>query len=49
VTLVSSWSWIANLPADERGSVLARVRELIGARPEVALRYVTDTYAMRKR
>lgn len=48
VTLVSSWSWIANLPADERGSVLERVRELIGARPEVTLRYVTETYSTRK-
>lgn len=49
VALVSSWSWVANMPGDERTGTLDRVRELVGGQPEVELRYTTETYAMRRR
>ena len=42
VALVRSWSWVANLPDDERARVLARVRAMVGEAPELHLRYRTD-------
>jgi hypothetical protein len=39
---VRSWSWVANLPDDERAGVLARVRAMVGEAPELHLRYRTE-------
>jgi SAM-dependent methyltransferase len=44
IALVSSWSWIANLPDAERAAVLRRVGELIGPRQRLALRYRTEIH-----
>jgi SAM-dependent methyltransferase len=44
VALVGSWSWIVNLPAEERTRFLARVRELIGDQRVLTLRYRTEVY-----
>jgi SAM-dependent methyltransferase len=44
VSLVGSWSHIANLPDDQRASLLEQVRGLIGAQPEIELRYSTQIY-----
>jgi SAM-dependent methyltransferase len=49
VALVSSWSWIANLPDGERAGVLRRVRELVGARDRLTLRYRTEIHWTRLR
>lgn len=46
VALVSSWSWVANLPGDQRTSVLDRVSDLVGEQAEVELDYVTESYSM---
>lgn len=35
VALVSSWSWIAGLPAGERAAFLGRVRELVADAPDL--------------
>ena len=48
VALVSSWSWVANLPESERSRVLDRVNELV-CESEVVLSYVAETYAIRRR
>ena len=47
-TLVSSWSWIENLPDEERAGVLRRVGELVGAGRRLALSYRTEVYWTRK-
>jgi ubiquinone/menaquinone biosynthesis C-methylase UbiE len=44
VALVASWSWIANLPDDERAAVLAKVRALVAGEPELAQRYRTEIF-----
>jgi SAM-dependent methyltransferase len=44
LALVSSWSWIANLPSDERSELLARVRDLAGADALLELPYVTEVF-----
>jgi SAM-dependent methyltransferase len=44
VALVASWSWIANLPDEQRAALLADVRRLLGDRATFALRYHTDAY-----
>ena len=44
VALVASWSWIANLPVAERTDLLAQVRHLAGAHPQLALRYRTEVH-----
>jgi SAM-dependent methyltransferase len=44
VALVSSWSWIANLPDGERAAVLRRVGELVGPRQRLTLRYRTEIH-----
>jgi SAM-dependent methyltransferase len=44
VALVSSWSWIANLPDGERAAVLRRVGELVGPQDRLALRYRTEIH-----
>jgi SAM-dependent methyltransferase len=49
VALVASWSWIANLPEDERTAFLARVRDLVADRPELALPYRTEIHWTRRR
>ena len=49
VALVDSWSWISNLPDDERRTFLARVRELIGDQRELKLRYRTEIHRTRRR
>jgi SAM-dependent methyltransferase len=49
VALVSSWSWIANLPEGERGAVLRRVRELVGGHDRLALPYRTEIHWTRLR
>jgi hypothetical protein len=49
VAHVASWSWIVNLPEDERTRLLGQVRELIGAQRELALRYRTEIHRTRRR
>lgn len=44
VDLVASWSWIANLPDAGRSAVLGEVRELIGDRSPIDLRYATEIH-----
>jgi SAM-dependent methyltransferase len=48
VDLVESWSWIANLSAAERTSVLGRVRGLVAAEPELSLLYRTEIHWTRR-
>jgi SAM-dependent methyltransferase len=45
VALVGSWTWIANLPDQERADVLAAVRDLLGDQPSVTLRYRTEIHS----
>jgi SAM-dependent methyltransferase len=42
VALVRSYSWVANLPDDERAELLGRVREMAWATPTLRLRYRTE-------
>ena len=49
VALVSSWSWIAILPAEQRKSVLTSVRELVAGRGPLTLRYRTEIQWTRPR
>jgi SAM-dependent methyltransferase len=44
IALVASWSWIANLPDDQRAAVLRRVGGLVGDQPKLTLRYRTEVY-----
>jgi SAM-dependent methyltransferase len=44
LALVSSWSWIANLPDEERGDLLAEARELVRDQPVLELPYATEVY-----
>jgi SAM-dependent methyltransferase len=44
VDLVASWSWIANLPDEERTAVLGEVRGLVDSQPELALLYRTEIF-----
>lgn len=44
VDLVESWSWIANLPDEERTVVLAKVRGVVDSQPELALLYRTEIF-----
>jgi SAM-dependent methyltransferase len=44
VALVASWSWIANLPDQERAALLTDVRALVGDEPELALPYRTEVF-----
>jgi hypothetical protein len=44
VALVASWSWITNLPDQQRADVLAQVRALVANDPQVTLRYRTELY-----
>jgi SAM-dependent methyltransferase len=44
VDLVASWSWIANLPDEERTTVLGQVRSLVGSQPELPLLYRTEIH-----
>jgi len=48
VELVTSWSWIANLPDAQRAAVLGRVRDLVGDRRRLALRYRTELFWARR-
>jgi SAM-dependent methyltransferase len=48
VELVASWSWIANLPEGQRAAVLGRVRDLVGDRRRLALRYRTELFWTRR-
>jgi SAM-dependent methyltransferase len=48
VALIGSWSWIANVPQPERGDLLARVRDLVGDSPEIALPYRTEVFWTRR-
>jgi SAM-dependent methyltransferase len=43
-TLVASWSWITNLPDEERAGVLRRVGELVGTGHPLTLSYRTEVY-----
>jgi SAM-dependent methyltransferase len=45
--LIASWSWIANLPDDERQAILKRVRELLPD-SELRLRYRTELHWTRQ-
>jgi SAM-dependent methyltransferase len=47
IALVSSWSWIANLPDDERAELLTEVRELVGDQVVLELAYATEVYSCR--
>lgn len=47
LALVSSWSWIANLPGNERSELLRQVRELIGE-DALELPYATEVYWSRR-
>jgi SAM-dependent methyltransferase len=49
VAHVASWSWIVNLPDDERARFLGEVRELVGAERELRLRYRTEIHWTRRR
>jgi SAM-dependent methyltransferase len=49
IALVSSWSWIANLPDDERGELLAEVRDLVRGTDVLELAYATEVYWTRRR
>jgi SAM-dependent methyltransferase len=44
VALVSSWTWIVNLAADERARFLGRVRELVAGQAEIRMRYRTEMH-----
>ena len=44
VGLVASWSWIANLPDQQRAGLLTRVRDLVGAHSPLMLRYRSEIY-----
>jgi SAM-dependent methyltransferase len=48
VALVASWSWIANLPDDERAALLARVRDVVAGEAELAIRYRTEIFWTRR-
>jgi ubiquinone/menaquinone biosynthesis C-methylase UbiE len=48
VALVGSWSWIANLPDEERGTLLAKVRDLVADQPQLSLCYRTELYWTRR-
>jgi SAM-dependent methyltransferase len=45
---VASWSWISNLPTDDRLALLAGVRGLIGDQRELRLRYRTEIHWTRR-
>lgn len=49
LALVASWSWIANLDADERQATLDDVAELIEAVNQIEIPYRTDLYLARQR
>jgi ubiquinone/menaquinone biosynthesis C-methylase UbiE len=44
VSLVASWSWIANLPDGDRASVLARAHDLVAGEDELSVRYRTEVF-----
>lgn len=44
VALVASWSWIVNLPDQERMAVLDKVRGMVGLEPELTLLYRTEIH-----
>lgn len=48
VALVASWSWIANLPDQERSDLLGEVRQLAGQDAVLELPYVTEVYWTRR-
>jgi ubiquinone/menaquinone biosynthesis C-methylase UbiE len=48
VALVGSWSWIANLPDEERTALLAKVHALVADQPELSLAYRTELYWTRR-
>jgi hypothetical protein len=41
---VASWSWITNLPDQQRAAVLTQVRAMVGSDPQLTLRYRTEIY-----
>jgi SAM-dependent methyltransferase len=47
VALVGSWGWIADLPGEERAAVLGAVRNLLGDRATVTVRYHIEVCAAR--
>jgi SAM-dependent methyltransferase len=47
VDLVASWSWIANLPGDERYELLAAIRDLVGPDTRLELPYRTEIHRTR--
>jgi ubiquinone/menaquinone biosynthesis C-methylase UbiE len=49
VALVASWSWIVNLDDEERAKVLAAVRDVVGERSDLRLRYCTEIHWTRRR
>ncbi|HTE62941.1 MAG TPA: hypothetical protein VK631_21485, partial [Solirubrobacteraceae bacterium] len=44
VALVASWSWIANLPDDERTGLLAKAHDLVADQSELSRRYRTEIF-----
>lgn len=46
--MVSTWSWVANIPGRERADVLARIVAMAGG-GEVVLRYRTEVFCTRTR
>jgi ubiquinone/menaquinone biosynthesis C-methylase UbiE len=47
LALVASWSWIANLPDQERTDLLDEIRRLAGAETVLELPYATEVYSCR--
>jgi SAM-dependent methyltransferase len=47
VALVGSWGWIADLPGEQRAAVLGAVRDLVGDRATVTVRYHIEVCAAR--
>ena len=48
VALVASWSWIANLPDEQRAGLLEQVGALASDRPQLSLRYRTEVHWTRR-
>lgn len=48
VDLIASWSWIANLPDDERAALLSKVRALVAGHDQLTLPYRTEIHWARR-
>jgi SAM-dependent methyltransferase len=44
VALVASWSWIANLPEQQRAALLTEIRAVVAGHAPLTLRYRTEIY-----